>query len=151
MSARVTRSGPRAVLNAEGLRIPVSARRMEDAVVLVLKSQKVKQALVSVTLMTPRQMAVLNQKHLGHKGPTDIITFAFHDPSGAVVGDVYICPDVAAANAKAFGVPQREELLRLAVHGALHVLGFTHDEGEARTTSEMWKLQERLLQRALKA
>lgn len=141
----------RVVVNLEGLRVPVAAQRLRDAVATVLASQKVAHALVSVTLMTPRRMAALNQKHLGHRGATDIITFGFRDPAGAVIGDVYICPSVAAANARAFGVPLREELQRLAVHGALHVLGFEHPEGETRTTSPMWKLQERLLRRVLKA
>jgi probable rRNA maturation factor len=90
-------------------------------------------------------------KHLQHDRPTDIITFGFRDPAGALIGDVYICPSVAMANAKAFGVSQREELLRLAVHGTLHVLGYEHPDGESRTTSPMWKLQERLLKRVLQA
>ena len=146
-------SVPRATLavtvNREGLRVPVAAARLGDAVTTVLRAEKVKHAMVSLTLLTPARMARLNMRHLGHRGPTDIITFGFRDPSGAVVGDVYVCPAIAAANAKAFGVPLREELLRLAVHGALHVLGHEHPEGEARTRSPMWKRQERLLRRVL--
>ncbi|WKW12304.1 rRNA maturation RNase YbeY [Pseudogemmatithrix spongiicola] len=141
----------RVVVNREGLRVPVASARLGDAVERVLRAEKVRNALVSVTLMTPRQMAALNREHLGHSGPTDIITFGFRDPAGAVIGDVYICPAVAQENAKAFGVPLREELLRLAVHGALHVLGYEHPEGEARTRSPMWKRQERLLRQVLAA
>jgi probable rRNA maturation factor len=66
-----------------------------------------------------------------------------------VVGDVYIAPDVARRNAKAEGTGVREELMRLVVHGVLHVLGHDHpDEGEARYASPMWKRQERLLRSA---
>ena len=135
----------RVVLNAEGLKVPVSAARMRAACTAVLSSQKVRHALVSITLLTPRRMAAMNKKHLDHAGPTDVITFAFRDAGGAVIGDVYICPAVAAANAKRFGVSAREELLRLTVHATLHVLGHEHPEGEARMKSPMWKLQERLL------
>lgn len=131
--------------------MPVSAARLRGAVETVLAARKVKCALVSLTLMTPRKMAALNARHLQHSGPTDIITFGFRDPAGALIGDVYICPSVASANAKAFAVPAREELLRLAVHGTLHVLGYEHPEGGRRMTSPMWKLQERLLQRVLSA
>jgi len=138
-------------VNAEGLRVPVAAARLRAAVATVFASQKVKLGLVSLTLMTPKQMAALNAKHLKHRGPTDIITFGFLDPAGAVVGDIYVCPAVAAVNAEAFGVSLREEMLRLAVHGALHVLGFEHPEGEGRTDSKMWKLQERLLKKVLAA
>jgi probable rRNA maturation factor len=133
------------VLNTEGLRVPVAAARLREACTLVLSAQKVKHALVSITLLTPRRMAAMNKKHLDHSGPTDVITFAFRDAGGAVIGDVYICPAVATANAKHFGVSAREELLRLTVHATLHVLGHEHPEGEARMKSPMWKLQERLL------
>lgn len=139
------------VVNREGLRVPVAAARFGDALACVLKAEKIKAAMVSLTLLTPRQMAALNRKHLHHAGPTDIITFGFRDPVGAVIGDIYVCPDVARANAAAFGASFREELLRLAVHGALHVLGFEHPEGEARTKSPMWKRQERLLRQVLEA
>jgi probable rRNA maturation factor len=140
-----TASDLRVVLNAEGLKVPVSAARLREACTAVLSSQKVKHALVSITLLTPRRMAAMNKKHLDHAGPTDVITFAFRDAGGAVIGDVYICPAVATANAKRFGVSAREELLRLTVHATLHVLGYEHPEGDARMKSPMWKLQERLL------
>lgn len=143
--------GIRVVVNREGLRVPVASTRMADAVTRVLRADRVRAAMVSVTLMTARQMAALNRRHLGHAGATDIITFGFRDPAGAAIGDVYICPDVARANAAAFGAPLREELLRLAVHGALHVLGYEHPEGEARTRSPMWKRQERILRQVLDA
>lgn len=146
MSAAKTKpSTLNVVLNTEGLRVPVAAARLREACTMVLRSQKVKHALVSITLLTPRRMAALNKKHLNHAGPTDVITFGFRDPDGAVIGDVYICPEVATANAKHFGVSAREELLRLTVHATLHVLGHEHPEGEARMKSPMWKLQERLL------
>ncbi len=151
MSTGASLGGLRVVISAEGLRVPVSVARLRGAVETVLTAQKVKHALVSLTLMTPRKMAALNMQHLQHDGPTDIITFGFRDPAGALIGDVYICPSVAMANAKAFGVSQREELLRLAVHGSLHVLGYEHPDGESRTSSPMWKLQERLLKRVLQA
>ena len=80
-----------------------------------------------------------------------MISFGFRDPAGAVIGDVYICPDVASSNAKRHGVPVREELMRLVVHGTLHVIGHEHPEGDARTASPMWKRQERLLARALRS
>jgi probable rRNA maturation factor len=133
------------VVNPEGERMVVAAARLRAASVAALRHAKVRDALVSITMLSPRRMAAMNRKHLGHAGATDVITFGFRDPRGAVLGDIYLCPAVAAANATAFGVSAREELLRLAVHGTLHVLGHEHPEGPARTKSPMWKLQERLL------
>lgn len=138
-------------VQAEGIRSPVSKAKLAEAGALVLKAQKATAALLSITLLGKRGIAAMNKRHLGHAGPTDVISFGFRDPDGAVIGDIYICPEVAAANAKAHGVRVREELLRLVVHGTLHVLGHDHPEGEARTGSPMWKTQERLLARVLRA
>jgi probable rRNA maturation factor len=138
-------------VQAEGVRPAVSAARLAAAGRLVLAAEGVKAALLSVTLLTPARMATMHRRHLGHAGATDVISFGFRDPSGAVIGDVYVCPAVAAANARRFGVGVREELLRLVVHGTLHVLGHDHPEGEARVASPMWKRQERLLARVLAA
>ena len=67
-----------------------------------------------------------------------------------IIGDIYIAPEVARAQAIAHGVGVREELARLAVHGTLHVLGHDHPEGNARMASPMWKRQEQLLAKSLR-
>jgi probable rRNA maturation factor len=137
-------------VTAEGVRAPVSAVRLADAARLVLRAEKVKQSLLSITLLNTRAMATLNREHLGHRGPTDVISFGFLAAEGTgVVGDIYICPAVARENAKAHGASVREELLRLVVHGVLHVLGYDHPTDERREHSAMWKRQERLLARVL--
>jgi probable rRNA maturation factor len=141
----------RVAVQADGVRAPVSAVRLAAAGRLVLAAEGVKAALLSVTLLTPARMAAMNRRHLGHAGATDVLSFGFRDPSGAVIGDVYVCPAVAAANARRFGAGVREELLRLVVHGTLHVLGHDHPAGEARERTPMWKRQERLLARVLAA
>jgi probable rRNA maturation factor len=92
-------------------------------------------------------MRALNRDHLGHDTTTDVISFALPTPEGGLVGDVYICRAVAAAQAKRLKVPLREELIRLVVHGTLHVLGYDHPAGESRVTSPMWKRQERYVSR----
>ena len=145
---------PRAVhvaVSTDGVRTPVAATRLAAAAERVLRAERATTAMVSVTLVSASAMAKLNQKHLGHAGPTDVIAFGFRDPRGAVVGDVYLCPSVARENAKRFGVGVREELLRLAVHGTLHVLGHEHPEGEARLDSPMWHRQEQLLAQVMRA
>ena len=68
-------------------------------------------------------------------------------PGGALGGDVYVAPEVARENARRHGAGVREEVARLVVHGVLHVLGNDHPDGEARTTSPMWRRQEALLAR----
>ena len=143
-------SAARVSVQAEpGVRASVSRARLADAVATVLRAERVGAALVSVTLVSSRRIGAMNQRHLGHAGATDVISFAFRDPAGAVIGDVYIAPTVATANARRFGRPAREELLRLVVHGTLHVLGHEHPEGAARERSPMWRRQEALVRRVL--
>jgi probable rRNA maturation factor len=138
-------------VSLEVARSPVSAARIAAAATLVLRSERAHTALLSVTLVGRSRMTRLNRQHLGRRGATDVIAFGFRDPAGAIIGDVYIAPEVAAANARRFAVPVREELLRLVVHGTLHALGHDHPEGESRSTSPMWARQERLLKRVLRA
>lgn len=136
--------------SAPGMRAPLGARRVAALVEHTLAAEQVADAVISVTFLSARAMARMNREQLGHRGATDIITFELTRPSptAPVTGDMYICPDVARANAKAWKVPVREELARLVIHGTLHALGLDHPEGDARLTSPMWLAQERHLRTA---
>jgi probable rRNA maturation factor len=112
----------------------------------VLRGER-RYAEVAVTFLGPVRMRALNREHLGHDYPTDVISFALTAPDGSLVGDVYVCRSVAAKQAKQLGVSLRQELIRLVVHGTLHVLGHDHPEGESRLRSAMWKKQERYVAR----
>ena len=107
--------------------------------------------MLSITFVGRAAMSELNRRYLGHRGPTDVISFGLgrHGGKGPVVGDIYICPEIARANAKRQGVSSQEELLRLVVHGTLHTLGYDHPEGATRTESKMWRRQERILARVI--
>ncbi|MEP6691107.1 MAG: rRNA maturation RNase YbeY [Gemmatimonadaceae bacterium] len=138
--------------NRTAARLPLSRARIAGLAEGVLRAERVREALVSVTLISPRAIAALNHRHLGHRGATDVLSFAFARAAGApIIGDVYVAPDVARTNAKRIGIAAREELARLVVHGTLHVLGYDHPDGEERLASPMWRRQERLLARALGA
>ena len=134
----------------EGVRIPLARDRVASLAEGVLRAERVHDATVSVAFVTDRRIAALNREHLGHSGPTDVISFGFEAaPRAPRGGDVYISADVARRNARAHGASVREEILRLVVHGVLHVLGYDHPEDDARYASRMWKRQETLLGRAL--
>jgi probable rRNA maturation factor len=125
-----------------GRRPPLPSALVRRVVRGVLEGER-RQALVSVTFLGRDAMRRLNAEHKGRDEPTDVLAFAMTDGAGRTVGDVYVCSWVAAREAKARGVPLREELIRLVIHGTLHVLGRTHPEGAARTRSSMWRRQER--------
>lgn len=132
----------------DGVRSPVATARLDALARATLRALGVRRGLLSITLVSAPAMARLNRRHLGHRGPTDVITFALGtDAAGGTVGDIYICPDVARQQARAFGVGVREELARLVVHGLLHSCGWDHPEGDDRMGSPMWRRQEQLLTR----
>ncbi len=137
-------------VSAHGVRAGLAGARVQALVRATLASERVRDAMLSVTFVSNPEIARLNAKHLGHRDATDVISFGFAGAGSKspVVGDVYIAPAVARANAIENGVPIREEIARLVVHGTLHVLGFEHPEADSRTHSAMWKRQERILARA---
>jgi len=137
---------------ADGVRIPLARARVSALAEAVLRAERVRDALVSIAFVTSRRIARLNREHLGHRGPTDVISFGFRriGEDGPVIGDVYICPDVARSAAREHAIPVREELARLVVHGVLHVLGYDHPDGEERVRSPMWRRQEALLRRSFR-
>lgn len=98
---------------------------------------------LSITFLGPGRMQALNLAWKGHDRPTDVLSFALPAPGGELLGDVYICRSVALREARVRGISLGEELVRLVVHGTLHVLGYDHPEGEPRTSSDMWRRQER--------
>lgn len=122
---------------------------MEAAVTTVLRDAGLDTGEISLTLLDDRGVRELNRDHLGRDRPTDVIAFALHDPGQPPLGDVYVGHEQAVRQAAEVGVPLEEELVRLAVHGTLHVLGHDHPDGESRFASEMFTLQERLVRELL--
>lgn len=125
----------------------ISPERVRHLVEATLKKERIGNAMVSVAFVGKAAIEKLNRRYLKHTGPTDVISFGMgrDAPGMPAIGDIYICPEIARRNAKQMGIGEREEIARLVVHGALHVAGHDHPEGEARTRSKMWLRQERIL------
>ena len=67
----------------------------------------------------------MNIDFIGHDYFTDIITFDYSDlkGEGVVSGDIFIDVDTVADNARIYGATKRDEMLRVVVHGVLHLCG----------------------------
>jgi probable rRNA maturation factor len=128
-----------------GRQLPLARALVRRVVGEVLRRER-REALVSVTFLGRDSMRRLNAEHKGHDQPTDVLTFTLQGPPGLIIGDVYICPWVAQREARARGIPLRQELIRLIVHGTLHMIGWDHSEGLDRTRSAMWRRQERYVE-----
>lgn len=128
-----------------GITLPIDPERVEEAARHALREEGVTQAEVSIAFVGDATIAAMNEGYLAHEGATDVITFALHQPGEPPLGDIYIGVDQAARQAAEAGVAVEEELLRLAVHGVLHVLGYDHPEEGERESSPMYVRQEQLL------
>lgn len=130
----------------EAFSLEASAAEVEAAVRAALAAQTLgppEGAEVSVTFFDDAAITSLNEQWLGREGATDVISFGLG--SAPLVADIYVSVETARRNADRFGVQPREELLRLVVHGVLHAAGYDHPEDETRATSEMFELQEHVI------
>jgi probable rRNA maturation factor len=119
-------------------------------------------AELSLLLVDEPAMTELHVRWMGEEGPTDVLAFPMDElrppqPGGAhavhddadtpgipgLLGDVVICPQVAAAQVRQAGHAVADEIDLLATHGILHLLGYDH--ADAREHAAMFGLQDRLL------
>jgi probable rRNA maturation factor len=103
-------------------------------------------------LVDEAAMEVLHVQWMDLPGPTDVMSFPMdelrpgrdgQEPEEGVLGDIVLCPAVAARQAAEAGHAMEEELLLLTTHGILHLLGYDHAEPEEER--EMFELQRTLL------
>ncbi len=109
-------------------------------------------AELSILLVDSAAMTVLHEKWMDEPGPTDVLSFPMDElrpgrqgqlSGPGLLGDVVLCPEVAARQAAQAGHTTAEEILLLTTHGILHLLGYDH--AEPAEEKEMFELQRRLL------
>lgn len=83
---------------------------------------------LDISFVNYDEMIMINKKYLNHNYSTDVITFNYSDNTKLIDGEIIICEEVAKQNAARYSVNPKAELLRLVVHGILHLLGFTDSE-----------------------
>ena len=119
-------------------------------------------AELSLLLVDEPAMTELHVRWMGEEGPTDVLAFpmdelrppqpggAHAEPGGSepsgipgLLGDVVICPQVAAVQARRARHSVGDEIDLLCAHGILHLLGYDH--ADPREHAAMFGLQDRLL------
>jgi probable rRNA maturation factor len=130
-----------AVVLSDRQDLPVAAGTLIDLATATLEAEGVPTVELSISLVGAEEMADLHLRYLGEPGPTDVLSFPQDEEVPAeggsrILGDVVICPAVAARRNPDLG----SELRLLLVHGILHLLGYDHEEEEERRA--MWDRQE---------
>ncbi len=142
------------VSNESGL--DVSEEELISIARFVIRKMNVNpSAELSMVLLDTDAMADLHMRWMDLPGPTDVMSFPMDElepggrpdspePGPSMLGDIVLCPQFAAEQARAAGHTLGHELALLTVHGVLHLLGYDHAEPEEER--EMFALQTGLLE-----
>lgn len=125
---------------------PLNVRLLREIVEFVFAEfPRVTQWDLTFYFVTARRMTKINEAHLGHPGPTDVITFDYNDPEqpARITGEVFICVPVAISQAREFGTSWQSEVARYLVHSILHLYG--HDDLKAAARRKMKLVENRLV------
>ena len=128
-------------------------------------SQPSERMEMSVSFVSPAEIQQLNNEYRQVDSVTDVLSFPTIDLAKRVIdfdqleesnlnpttgnlnlGDVIICQEQAAAQAREYGHSLKREICFLVLHGLLHLLGYDHVE--SADEEEMTTLQEQILQKA---
>jgi probable rRNA maturation factor len=142
------------VLLSVGSRYPVDRKKIRNFVRHFLDSRQVKDAQVSISIVGDRKIKELNEKHLGHKGVTDVLSFPQYDKGSEVdyesildpvplvkektpfieppteqrnLGDVVVCFPEVVRQAMKRGKMVDDHICSLIEHSLLHLLGVHHE------------------------
>lgn len=100
---------------------------------------------VNIVFVKSEYIHELNMKYRGMNAPTDVLSFSQSDKQG----EIYISPEFVYTSFK--GDEFEEEILRLIIHGTLHILGYDHKESmNDSLEEEMFRVQEELLLKYIK-
>lgn len=143
------------VANESGVEVDVHS--IERLARFVLDEMRVHPLVeLSIRLVEVEAMTALHVHFMNEPGPTDVLAFPMdelndqrddvdsRDLPPTLLGDVVLCPEVAASQAASAGHSLAAELDLLCTHGVLHLLGYDH--GDAAEEREMFGLQSRLLE-----
>lgn len=127
-----------------------NTRLLKLVVQALLVELGVAEAELGISLVAKEEMALVNETFLQHDGSTDVITFDHSVEEGetrnvkaGLHGELFICVDDAVSQARQFGTDWQSEVVRYAVHGILHLLGY--DDLAAASRRKMKREENRLV------
>jgi rRNA maturation RNase YbeY len=98
-----------------------------------------------INLLTGDQIIPINKKYLDHNFSTDIITFNYSGENYTLDGEIFISLDDATYYANKYDIELHNEILRLVVHGFLHMVGY--DDKNSKDKRNMKQAEDRLVKK----
>lgn len=116
---------------------------------VVLKKEKVsKKAEISIAIINSKEMHNLNLQYRKKDKPTDVLSFGsikdFLTVESFTLPEIIICPDEVKKNAEEYKVSFKNELVKVMIHGILHLLDYDHEKNE-QDAKEMFLKQDKYL------
>ena len=96
---------------------------------------------IFINFISREEIIVINKKYLKHYFPTDIITFNYSGNNNILDGEIFISVADAEINAKRFNVNFNDEIIRLVIHGFLHLLGYDDKDKNKKIVMKKWENQ----------
>ncbi len=117
----------------------IDSRLLKKIIGELFAELKISEAELGISLVSAREMALVNETFLQHEGSTDVITFDHSSLVGRasppkIHGELFICVDDAIAQSKEFQTSWQSEVVRYIVHGVLHLLGYDDLKPNLRRT-----------------
>lgn len=116
--------------------IKIKKNSVHSAVKIIKTELKKSISALDINFVGTETIYFINDKFLGHKYATDVISFDYSNESNSFDGEIFICVDIAKENSKRFKVTFDNELKRLLIHGLLHFSGF-----DDKTNSQREKMK----------
>ncbi|MEJ5377826.1 MAG: rRNA maturation RNase YbeY [bacterium] len=134
-------------------RAGMTPEQVQEKASMVLRELDLEEPELSLLLVDDPEMAKLNLKFLGRKGPTNVIAFSQLEGQGprgpsVLLGDVVISLETCQREAQEAGMEFQERFMELLVHGILHLLGHEHEDdpqGAALMESEAQRILARIM------
>ena len=113
--------------------IPIKERRnFKECITKLFKIEKRSFQRISYIFCSDNYLLKLNNQYLNHNYYTDILTFLLSVTNKPIESEIYISIDRVKENAKTYNISYQGELLRVMIHGALHLCGYNDDNKSAK-------------------
>ncbi len=118
---------------SENVADPVKGKKklIQNWIKQIIESYQKKVGNINIIFCSNEYLLKINKQFLNHSYYTDIITFSFNEKD-IISGDLYISTDQVKLNASDYKVSFSEELLRVIIHGILHLLGYDDQSDQQR-------------------
>jgi probable rRNA maturation factor len=128
----------------------INLRLLKQIANALLAESKIDSAELGINLVGAKEMVLINETFLKHKGSTDVITFDHLNPESRIQnpelqlhGELFVCVDDAISQARQFKTDWQSEIVRYVIHGVLHLRGL--DDHRVAARNKMKREENRLL------